>query len=168
MEEDEKCMRLALAQALGAKQAGDVPFGAVIICDGQVVAVARNSEHNDQDVTKHAEIKAISLASRRLAQRDLSNCTIYSTVEPCPMCAGAIFHAWVARVVYAMSRDDLPHLFRSRAIRLWDLAKDWHYEPKVIGGLLRQPAIDLFLEYKQPFRVQPEITVSLQNAGIPA
>lgn len=161
-------MRLALAQAMGAKQTGDVPFGAVIISNGQVVAVARNSEHTDQDVTKHAEIKAISLASRRLAQRDLAGCTIYSTVEPCPMCAGAIFHACVARVVYAMSRDDLPHLFRTRAIRISQLAKDWHYQPEVISGVLCQPTIDLFLGYKQPFRVQPKEVVNNPSAVIPA
>jgi tRNA(adenine34) deaminase len=159
MEEDEKYMRLALRQAFFAKDAGDVPFGAVVVCDGKIIAAARNSEHTDQDVTKHAEIKAISLASRRLGRRNLSDCTIYSTVEPCPMCAGAIFHACVARVVFGMSRDDLPHLFRTRAIRLWDLAKDWHYQPEVVGGVLREPVIDMFLEYQQPFRVSPAKTL---------
>ena len=153
-DRDKKFMELALEKATAAKEAGDVPFGAVIIKDGQVIVAVGNSEHADQDVTKHAEMKAVSAASKKLG-RDLSGCTIYTTVEPCPMCAGAIFHSCISRVVYGMSRDDLPHLFRTRTVRLWHLAEDWHYKPEVVGGVLKEQAIEKFLAYSQPFRVEP-------------
>jgi tRNA(adenine34) deaminase len=157
MEDQDKIyMAVAIEQAIIAKKLGDVPFGAVIVQHSKIIVQSSNSEHLEHDVTKHAEIKAVSEASRILGRRDLSDCTIYSTVEPCPMCAGAIFHACVSRVVFAMSRDDLPSLFRTRKIRLWDLASDWHYKPEVIGGVLSQEAIRIFLEYKQPFRVIPK------------
>lgn len=78
------------------------------------------------------------------------------------MCAGAIFHSCIKRVVFAMSRDDLPHLFRTRNIRLWHLAEDWHYKPEVVGGVLKEQAIDVFLEYKQNFRVKPKNAVSVK------
>ncbi len=160
-EQDEIFMKLAIAQAMQSKQTGDVPFGAIVVQNNQVIAAACNSEHIDQDVTKHAEVKAISRASRALGRRDLSDCTIYSTAEPCPMCASAIFHSCIKRVVFGMSRDDLPHLFRVRNIRLWDLAKDWHYTPEVIGGILKQQAIDAFSGYEKAFRVEP--TAHLQT-----
>jgi guanine deaminase len=152
---DEAYMKLALEAAIGSKLSGDVPFGAVIIQKDKIVAMTSNSEHTDHDVTHHAELKAVSEASALLGTRNLSDCTIYSTVEPCPMCAGAIFHACINRVVYGMSRDDLTHLFRERNIRLWHLADDWHYTPEIIGGVLKHEVIETFIEYKQPFRVVP-------------
>jgi tRNA(adenine34) deaminase len=153
-------MTVAIQEAILSKERGDIPFGAVIVRHNRIIVQSSNSEHLDQDVTKHAEIKAVSEASRVLGRRDLSDCSIYSTVEPCPMCAGAIFHACIARVVFAMSRDDLPHLFRTRQIRLWDLAADWHYKPEVVGGVLGEEATRVFLEYKEPFRVVPKKTIS--------
>lgn len=154
-DQDSHFMQLAIKQAVLSKEGGDVPFGAIVVRDGEVIAVARNGEHTEQDVTKHAEMKAVSAASKALGRRDLSDCTIYSTAEPCPMCAGAIFHSCMQRVVFAMSRDDLPHLFRTRNIRLWHLAEDWHYKPEVVGGIEKDAAIAVFLEYTQPFRVTP-------------
>jgi tRNA(adenine34) deaminase len=161
-DQDRKHMAAAIEQAVTAKQKGDVPFGAVIVRHNRIIVQASNSEHLDHNVTKHAELKAVSEASRFLGRRDLSDCTIYSTVEPCPMCAGAIFHACIARVVFAMSRDDLPTLFRTRKIRLWDLASDWHYKPEVVGGILSEEAIRIFLDYKQPFRVIPRRQITNQ------
>lgn len=154
-KQDKTFMQQALEAGVAAKKHGDVPFGAVVTYRGKILATASNSEHTDQDVTRHAELKAISQASHMLDSRDLSECTIYSTVEPCPMCAGAIFHACVKRVVFGMSRDDLTHLFRTRHIRLWHLAEDWHYKPEIVGGILKEEVITAFLDYKQPFRVLP-------------
>lgn len=154
-DQDISFMGLALRAAVDSKRSGDVPFGAVVTRNGKIIATCINSEHTDQDVTKHAELKAISEASRVLGTRNLSDCTVYSTVEPCPMCAGAIFHACVKRVVFGMSRDDLTHLFRTRHIRLWHLAEDWHYKPEIVGGVLKDEVIRTFMEYSQPFRVAP-------------
>lgn len=152
-DQDTHFMRLALKAGSVAKACGDVPFGAVVVREGAIIATASNSEHADQDVTKHAELKAISDASTAIHNRNLSDCTIYSTVEPCPMCAGAIFHSCVKRVVFGMSRDDLTHLFRTRRIRLWHLAEDWHYTPEIVGGILKNEVVESFLQYKEPFRV---------------
>jgi tRNA(Arg) A34 adenosine deaminase TadA len=152
---DSEFMQQALDAALNSKKEGDVPFGAIIVRQGKVITASSNSEHVDQDVTHHAELKAISEASHTLGTRNLSDCTIYSTVEPCPMCAGAIFNSCVQRVVYGMSRDDLTHLFRTRNIRLWHLADDYRYNPEIVGGVLKEEVIKTFLEYKQPFRVAP-------------
>lgn len=161
--QDKKFMRRAIAEARKSKENGDVPFGAVIVKDGKILVAMPNSEHLDQDVTKHAEVKAVSEASRILGRRDLSDCTIYSTVEPCPMCAGAIFHSCISRVVFAISRDDLPHLFRTRNIRLWDLAADWHYSPELAKGVLRDEAIEVFESYSSAFRVAPSAIATESN-----
>jgi tRNA(adenine34) deaminase len=161
---DNIFMEMALQEAATAKQSGDVPFAAVIVQGSKVVTSVVNSEHLEHDVTKHAEIKAVSDASYILGRRDLSDCTIYSTVEPCPMCAGAIFHACIERVVFGMSRDDLPHLFRTRNIRLWDLANDWHYKPAIVGGVLKDRVVRTFLDYKEPFRVLP-LSTAVQTSS---
>lgn len=153
---DEKYMQRAIKAAVSSMKRGDVPFGAVIVQRGKIIAACGNGELSRQDVTQHAEVRAISKASQRLGRRDLSDCTIYSTVEPCPMCSGAIFYACAARIVYAMSRDDLPHLFRSRKIRFQNLADDLSYTPIITSGTCRQEAIDSFNGYKEAFRVSPE------------
>jgi tRNA(Arg) A34 adenosine deaminase TadA len=152
-DQDTTFMQLALKAAAVSKEYGDVPFGAVITRQGKVLTIISNSELTDHDVTKHAELKAVSEASRILGTRDLSECTIYSTVEPCTMCAGAIFYACVKRVVFGMSRDDLGHLFRTRHIRFRHLAEDLRYKPEIVGGVLKDEVIAAFLDYKQPFRV---------------
>lgn len=152
----KKHMRRAIQAAVSSIKRGDVPFGAVVTRGDEVIAVCGNGELSCQDVTQHAEVRAISKASQRLGRRDLSDCTIYSTVEPCPMCSGAIFYACAKRVVYAMSRDDLPHLFRSRKVRFQNLADDLSYTPEIITGICKQEAIDSFEGYKAAFRVSPE------------
>jgi tRNA(adenine34) deaminase len=165
MDNDTHFMKLALDAAIDAKKEGDVPFGSVIVCNDEVIVVTSNSEHVDQDVTKHAELKAVSEASKILCTRNLSSCTLYSTVEPCPMCAGAIFNSCVKRIVFSVSRDDLTRLFRSRRIRLWHLAEDYRYNPEIISGVLKKQVIETFLDYKQPFRVLPK-QMQLQSATL--
>jgi tRNA(adenine34) deaminase len=153
---DEHFMRLALEQAALAKHHGDMPFGAVIVRDGQVVVATPNREIIDIDVTAHAETKAISLASRVLGRRDLSDCTLYSSNEPCLMCAAAVLNACMPRVVYALSRDDLPHLFRPRAIRLEQLRADATHQPAIVPGVLRAEALKLYDDVSEPFRAVPK------------
>jgi tRNA(Arg) A34 adenosine deaminase TadA len=155
---DERFMRLALEQAALARQRGDVPFGAVVVRGGEVVIVAHNSEHFDADVTSHAETKAVSLASRKLGRRDLSDCTLYSSSELCLMCSSVMLTACIPRVVYALSRDDLPHLFRPRRIRLAHLAADTQVPPEIVTGVLRDEALGLFDGITKPFRVDPRFT----------
>lgn len=149
---DEHYMKLALGQALSSKKGGDVPFGAVIVKGGKVIARGENSEMRAGDVTKHAEVNAIAAASELLG-RDLSDCTIYSTVEPCTMCTGAILYACLGRVVYGARREDMPHLFRVRNIRFQHLADDYGHAPEVIAGVLKDDCARLFDDYERSFRV---------------
>lgn len=94
-------MRLALAEAEAAAAAGEVPIGAVIVKAGTVIATAHNETRRRPDPTAHAELLAIRRAAQRLGEERLEGCELWVTLEPCPMCAGAIAHARLARVYYA-------------------------------------------------------------------
>lgn len=94
-------MKLALTQAQAAADAGEVPIGAVIVKGGQVIAAAHNAPRAQCDPTAHAEVLAIRAAAASLGQERLEGCDLWVTLEPCPMCAGAIMHARIARVYYA-------------------------------------------------------------------
>ena len=96
---DHEWMRAALDEARAAGAAGDVPVGAVVVRDGEIVARAANRTVRDQDATAHAELLAIRAASATLARWRLDDCTLVVTLEPCAMCAGAIVLARIARVV---------------------------------------------------------------------
>jgi tRNA(adenine34) deaminase len=97
---DQQWMREAMAVAAEAAAAGDVPIGAVIVRDGQAVARAATRTVRDQDPTGHAEVLAIREASRSLGRWRLDDCTLYVTIEPCAMCAGAVVLARIPRVVF--------------------------------------------------------------------
>lgn len=98
---DETFMAMALDQARSAAAIGEVPIGAVVVSDGAVVASAGNRREIDHDPAGHAELLAIREASSRLGRWRLSDCTVYVTLEPCPMCAGLMHQARIARCVYA-------------------------------------------------------------------
>ena len=97
---DEQYMRRALAEAGLAMEAGEIPVGAVVVCRGRIVSRAHNLTETLCDVTAHAEMQAITAAANTLGGKYLTDCTLYVTVEPCTMCAGAIGWAQVSRVVY--------------------------------------------------------------------
>lgn len=99
-EKDEYFMQHALYLAGQAETAGEVPVGAVLVKDSEIVGEGWNRPIGDQDPTAHAEISALRAAARRLRNYRLPGTTLYVTLEPCPMCAGAIVHARVARVVF--------------------------------------------------------------------
>lgn len=96
-------MERCIALSMEAAESRELPFACVVCREGEVVAEAINRVVRDSDVTRHAEILAISEAQRLLGRRDLSDCTIYSNVEPCPMCAFPIRETRIGRVVYAIS-----------------------------------------------------------------
>ncbi len=98
---DLEYIQLALNEAIAAGQAGEVPVGAVIVYEDRVVASAQNRVLRDQDPTGHAEVVALRAAGQALGNYRLNGCTLYVTLEPCSMCAGALVHARVDRVVYA-------------------------------------------------------------------
>lgn len=99
-DQDERCMRIAIREAQAAEEAGDVPIGAIIVKDGHIIGKARNQREVLQDPTAHAEMIAITQAAEAMGSWRLEGCTIYVTLEPCPMCAGALVLGRVARLVY--------------------------------------------------------------------
>ena len=101
MISDLDAMREALAQARNAAEAGEVPIGAVVVSNGEIIARGQNSVIRSTDPTAHAEIVALRQAAQMLGNYRLNGCTLYVTLEPCAMCAGAMIHARLDRLVFA-------------------------------------------------------------------
>lgn len=100
MEDDIKYMREALKEAEAAGEQGEIPIGAVVVSRGHIIARAHNLTETLHDATAHAEMQAITMAADYLGGKYLTGCTIYVTVEPCPMCAAALNWSQVSRIVY--------------------------------------------------------------------
>lgn len=101
--DDSACMQLALGQARLAADAGEVPVGAVVVRDGQIVGHGQNRNLRDHDPAAHAEIVAMRMAGEHTGNHRLTGCVLYATIEPCAMCAGAMVHARIARLVFGAS-----------------------------------------------------------------
>jgi tRNA(adenine34) deaminase len=105
MTTDEQYMRKAIAEAEQAAAEGEIPIGAVVVCRGRILARTHNLTETLHDVTAHAEMQAITAAANALGGKYLQDCTLYVTVEPCPMCAGALGWSQMQRVVYGAPDD---------------------------------------------------------------
>jgi len=130
---DEKFMRAAIAEAKKAAAVGEVPVGAVVVKDGRVIARTHNLRESKNDAAAHAEIEAVRKAGRKLGTWRLDGCTLYATLEPCPMCAGAAINARIDRVVYG-ARDPKAGCCGS----LYNLPEDtrFNHRPEVVEGVL--------------------------------
>ena len=104
-EQDIRFMKMALEEARAAASEGEIPVGAVVVCQGMVIARAHNLTETLTDVTAHAEMQAITAAASYLGGKYLDQCTLYVTLEPCTMCAGAIGWSQLKRLVYGASDD---------------------------------------------------------------
>jgi tRNA(adenine34) deaminase len=145
MTEDETWMRRALALAGRAAAAGEVPVGAVLVKDGEAVGEGWNCPIGEHDPSAHAEIRALRDAGRRLGNYRLPSTTLYVTLEPCPMCAGAIVHARVARVVYGA-----PDPKAGACGSVFDLLpSDGRFNHRVAckGGILEEPCGAMLREF---------------------
>ena len=100
MEADEKYMREALAEARAAAAEDEIPIGAVIVCNGRIIGKGHNMVERLHDATAHAEMIAITAATEAIGGKYLQDCTLYVTVEPCPMCAAALNWSQISRIVY--------------------------------------------------------------------
>ena len=145
---DEKWMRLALEQAKLARDMGEIPVGAVIVRDGEVVSVAHNLCETEHQATAHAEMLAIDRACRALGTNRLSGCTLYVTLEPCPMCAGALIHARLDRVVFA-AKDPRAGAFGS-LINLYAYPLESH--PVCESGPLSEESLVLLRDFFEKLR----------------
>ena len=136
----EPFMRLALEEARWAAAAGEVPVGAVVVLDGEVVGRGHNRPVAAADPTAHAELEALRAAGRRVGNYRLTGATLYVTVEPCLMCAGACVHARLAEVVFG-ALDAKAGAIVSCA-RILD-APAWNHRERVVGGVLAAEAGEL-------------------------
>lgn len=133
MDNDVKYMKIALKEAQKAKKIDEVPVGAVVVKDGEIIAKAHNLREKKQMATAHAEVLAIEKACKKIGSWRLENCTLYVTLEPCPMCAGSILLSRVERVVYGASDPKGGAI--EHTIRLFDYSKFNHY-PSIEYGIL--------------------------------
>ena len=146
--QDEEYMRLALAQARLAAAQQETPIGAVLVWEGEVVAAAYNRRELDKRAIAHAEILAIDEACRKLGGWRLHKATLYFTLEPCPMCAGAIINARVKRVVYGA-----PDRKAGCCGSVTDLFREpFNHHPEVTGGVLAEESAALLTSFFKRLR----------------
>ena len=140
---DTELMQAALYEARVAKEEGEVPVGAVVAKDGQIIARAHNRREGDKNALAHAEILAIDAACKALGGWRLWQCDLFVTMEPCPMCTGAIINSRLRRLVYA-ARDEKAGCCGS-VVDLFALP--FNHRPQVAAGLLAQESIALLQEF---------------------
>ncbi|HUJ24655.1 MAG TPA: tRNA adenosine(34) deaminase TadA [Myxococcales bacterium] len=141
---DESFMAEALAEARRAAAEGEVPIGAVVVFDGRVVGRGRNARERLGDPTAHAEILALQEAARALGRWRLTGAVIYATLEPCPMCAGALVNARIDRLVYGV-----PDPKAGAAGTLFDIPRDarLNHRLEVTSGVLAQECGEILKEF---------------------
>lgn len=139
MEENEKYMKDALREAIQAEVEDEVPIGAVIVCRGRIIAKGHNMTERLNDPTAHAEMIAITAATEAMGGKYLNDCTLYVTVEPCSMCAGALAWAQIGKVVYGAS--DLKRGFSLFSPSLL------HPKTEVVSGILAEECGNLVSDF---------------------
>ena len=144
----EKYMRQALDLARQAAACGEVPVGCVIVKDGRVIGRGRNRREERQAAWSHAEMEAMAQANRALGTWRLDGCTLYVTLEPCPMCAGAIINARLSTVVYG-AREARSGSVGS-VINLFE--ENYGHRPRVYGGVLREECAAVLSEFFRHLR----------------
>lgn len=133
-------MNIAFASAKQAFDEGEIPVGAVIVQNGEVLAEARNRVEENANACDHAEMLAISAACKKLGSKNLADCDLYVTLEPCPMCATAISHARIRRVYFGAYDEKSGGEFLFAA-------KQLHHKPEIYGGIDEQKNADLLKEF---------------------
>ncbi len=136
---DEQFMQRALDEARQALREGEIPIGAVVVCNDRIIARAHNLTETLCDVTAHAEMQAITSAANLLGGKYLTDCTLYVTVEPCAMCAGAIGWAQIPRIVYGA-----PDVKRGYSLMA---PRALHPKATIIGGILEEECRQLMQDF---------------------
>lgn len=140
MTSDLEAMREAVAEARKAAAAGEVPIGAVMVCRGEIIARGQNSVIRSSDPTAHAEIMVLRQAARTFGNYRLLGCTLYVTLEPCAMCAGALIHARVERLVYGAPD---PKAGACGSVLSVINHPELNHQMQVVQGVLADPSSDL-------------------------
>ena len=145
---DRKFLKEAIIEGQKAGEKGEVPVGAVIVKDGEIIARAHNRREEKQDPLSHAELEAISIAAKKLGTWRLDGCELYVTLEPCPMCAGAIINSRIDQVIFGAY--DLKSGSAASVQKMFDLP--YNYRPELIGGVMEQECADLLSEFFRRLR----------------
>ena len=135
---DSYFMKQALVEANEALSKGEVPIGAVIVCENQIIARGHNLTQTLNDVTAHAEMLAITAAANFLGGKYLLNCTLYVTLEPCQMCGGALFWSQISKIVYGAKDKDRGCI---------NLKTKLHPKTKIIGGILEKESYNIIKRF---------------------
>lgn len=137
--DDNSYMNEALREARAAAAAGEVPVGAVVVCKGRVIARSHNLTETLNDVTAHAEMQAITIAADYLGGKYLNDCTLYVTVEPCPMCAAALGWAQLGRLVYGAADSKRGYSMFSPSLL--------HPKTEVLSGVMGEECAKLMTDF---------------------
>ena len=146
----EKYMKKALLLAKEAGKQGEIPVGAVIVKNGEIIATGYNRREQDSTALGHAEIMAIDNACKKLKQWRLDDCELYVTLEPCPMCAGAIINARLKRVIFGAFDKKMGSCCNDSIINLFSLP--YNHQPEVWAGILEKECSDVLSEFFQNLR----------------
>lgn len=136
---DEYFMRQALNEAHVAFDKGEVPVGAVVVCQNRIIARAHNLTEALNDVTAHAEMQAITAAANVLGGKYLSDCTLYVTIEPCPMCAGGLLWSQISKIVYGAADEKKGYTLFSPHIL--------HPKTQIVSGVLQEDCASLMKDF---------------------
>lgn len=147
-QSDEKFMRLAIEQAMISASEGEVPVGAVVVKDGEVISVGRNRRELGKNALAHAELEAIDGACKALGGWRLWQCELYVTLEPCPMCTGAIINSRIRRVIYGASDKKAGSC--GSVVNLF--AFPYNHHPEVTAGLMGQECGQLLTDFFRKLR----------------
>jgi tRNA(adenine34) deaminase len=149
MKTDEEYMQLALIEARKAMEIDEVPIGAIVVCNEKIVGRGYNSKEKENDPTAHAEIVALRNAARNISSWRLSECQLYVTIEPCPMCAGAMLQARIKRLVYGAA-----DLKAGATGSLYNIVQDerLNHHIEIKSGVLAEECQDLIRDFFKKLR----------------
>jgi len=141
---EEKWMKLALREAKKAVLVDEVPIGAVIVCEGKIIARAHNKKEKSQKSTAHAEVLVIERANKILGSWRLNDCELYVTIEPCLMCVGAIVQARIKKVIYGAADEKFGAI--ESVVRTFEQT-GWNHYPQLVSGVLAAECAEIIRQY---------------------
>ena len=150
---DKKYMKAALKLAQKAADEGEVPVGAVVVCDGKIVGRGRNRRETKKNAIHHAEIEAIEKACKKLGGWRLHKCDLYVTLEPCPMCTGAIINARIKTLYYGAKDEKAGSC--GTLVNLFDLP--YNHKPEVISGVMEEECANILKKFFKDLRERKKI-----------
>ena len=150
---DKKYMKAALKLAQKAADEGEVPVGAVVVCDGKIVGRGRNRRETKKSAIHHAEIEAIEKACKKLGGWRLHKCDLYVTLEPCPMCTGAIINARIKTLYYGAKDEKAGSC--GTLVNLFDLP--YNHKPEVISGVMEEECANILKKFFKDLRERKKI-----------